>query len=46
MSVMEALVEEETGRHIRRLTVFGVQREQAVEERKAKAAKTAARKAD
>ena len=45
-SVMEAPVEEETGRRIRRLTVFGVQREKAVEEQKAKAAKAAARKAD
>jgi hypothetical protein len=44
-SVMEAPVEE-TGRRIRRLTVFGVQREKAVEEQKAKAAKAADRKAD
>jgi len=42
---MEAPVEE-TGRRIRRLTVFGVQCEKAVEEQKAKAAKAADRKAD
>jgi hypothetical protein len=45
MSAMEAPAEE-TGRRIRRLTVFGEQREKAVEEQKAKAAKAAARKAD
>jgi hypothetical protein len=37
---------EESGRRIRRLTVFGLQREKAVEEQKAKAAKAASRKAD
>lgn len=45
MSVTETPVEE-TGRRIRRLTVFGLQREKAVEEQKAKAAKAASRKAD
>lgn len=44
-SAMEAPVEE-TGRRIRRLTVFGLQREKAVEEQKAKAMKAASRKAD
>jgi hypothetical protein len=45
-SVMEAPVEEETGRCTRRLTVFGAQREKAVVEQKAKAAKAAIRRAD
>jgi hypothetical protein len=43
---MEAPVEEETGRRTRRLTVFGAQREKAVAEQKAKAAKAAIRRAD
>jgi hypothetical protein len=45
-SVMEAPVEEETGRRTRRLTVFGAQCEKAVAEQKAKAAKAAIRRAD
>lgn len=37
---------EDTGRRIRRLTEFGLQRQKAVEDQKAKAAKAAARKID